>query len=140
MKKAMKKAIKKEAQTLENLKERLPAVVQDMIDLVGVAATQKMIQHFGGVRFCFSEGKIYYPQLCELLGDEVAQVLQHHFKGEEVYIPQCQNALRAVRNQKFNEALKELEKTCGSKRLAMMKLCPKYGISERSAWHIVKKK
>ncbi|MCK3654896.1 hypothetical protein A4G19_03670 [Pasteurellaceae bacterium Macca] len=126
---------------LEQVEAYLPDVVQEMVSVIGLPATEKVIQHFGGVDFRFSLGKWYFPKMVEVIGKESADSLRRYFKREKIYIPRCDRALRALRNARFKaefEALKREQALSGN--MAMIALCPKYGISERYGWEIVRER
>lgn len=123
---------------LEDVAELLPESVQQMVDLVGFPAVEKIITHFGGATFRFTDGAYYFPKLKELVGFESAVKLRDVFRGEWLYIPRCQVALRVLRNYRFKAEYDYLTQTQHkSGRMAMLELCPKYQISDRSGWEIV---
>lgn len=117
----------------------LPDVVHDMIRLVGMANTQKIIRRLGGTSFnFFTNGRYYKTLLCELIGEDAGNKLIAHFRGETLYIPRCGEALRVLRNQQFKyeyDLLTQEKKLSGNR--AMLELCPKYQISDRQGWHIL---
>ncbi|MEE6030349.1 Mor transcription activator family protein [Avibacterium paragallinarum] len=124
---------------LEDVADCLPPVVLEMVDLVGFEVTEKIIRHFGGVCFLFSDGAIYFPRLKALIGLENATILRQYFKSEEVYIPRCEVALRTLRNIRLvNDFLIKTQVEGKSGRAAMLELCPKYALSDRQAWEIVR--
>ncbi|MEE6042751.1 Mor transcription activator family protein [Avibacterium paragallinarum] len=123
----------------EDVADCLPPVVLEMVDLVGFDVTEKIIRHFGGVCFLFSDGAMYFPKLKSLVGLEHATALRQYFKSEEVYIPRCEVALRTLRNIRLvNDFLIKTQVEGKSGRAAMLELCPKYALSDRQAWEIVR--
>ncbi|PJG83784.1 mor transcription activator family protein [Caviibacterium pharyngocola] len=124
---------------LEDVTELLPDIVQDMIRLIGFADTEKMIKTFGGVTFRFTDGVVYFPKLVELIGRDKAIKLREFFRCEHAYIPRCEVALRMLRNYNFKsdyDRLTQIERKSG--RQAMLELCPKYQISDRLGWSLIK--
>ncbi|AWX14257.1 mor transcription activator family protein [Mergibacter septicus] len=124
---------------LECVSSLLPESVNQIIDTIGIADTEKLIKKFGGTTFRFSDDKTYFPHLTALLGVETATKLREVFNDEYLYIPRCETALRVLRNQKFRvefNYLTQNEKISG--RQAMLELCPKFGISDRLGWLILK--
>ncbi|MEE6045282.1 mor transcription activator family protein, partial [Avibacterium paragallinarum] len=116
----------------EDVADCLPPVVLEMVDLVGFDVTEKIIRHFGGVCFLFSDGAMYFPKLKSLVGLEHATALRQYFKSEEVYIPRCEVALRTLRNIRLvNDFLIKTQVEGKSGRAAMLELCPKYALSDR---------
>lgn len=124
-------------QNLQDAAELLPPVVLEMVNQVGFADTEKIVQIFG-VSFCFTDGAVYFPKLAALIGRESAVKLRRYFQSEVLYIPRCQAALRMLRNQQFQADFYYLtEEMHKSARLAMLELCPKYNISDRYGWKII---
>lgn len=123
----------------EDVAECLPPVVLDMVDLIGFPETEKLVKAFGGVSFRFTDGVVYFPKLLKLLGKESAVKLRQYFRSEQVYIPRCDAALRILRNRRFKADFDYLTSAQGeSARMAMLTLCPKYQISDRYGWKIIK--
>lgn len=124
----------------EDVSEYLPESVLGMIEAVGFVNTEKIIAQFGGSTFKFSDGEVYFPKLKELIGPESAVKLRQYFMGEDTYIPRCESALRILRNARLQadlDFMTEVEKK--SIRTALLELCPKYSISDRQVWKILKK-
>ena len=72
---------------LESVAGYLPEIVLEMVDLVGFADIEKIINQFGGTTFRFTDGAVYFPRLKSLIGAENAIKLRNYFRAEEVYIP-----------------------------------------------------
>lgn len=124
---------------LTDVSDYLPDTVHEMIRVVGMANTQKIIRRLGGISFnFFTNGRYYKPLLCELIGEDAGNKLIAYFKGETLYIPRCGEALRVLRNRQFKYEYDFLtqEKNLSGNR-AMLELCPKYQISDRQGWHIL---
>lgn len=125
--------------TFDDVLELLPESATALIDVIGIAQTKVFIEKFGGVEIQFTNGNVYAPKIIECLGEEDAKKVLKHFKNEKLYIPRCSVATRTLRNLKFKAEFEFLTKEKGiSGRLAMIELCPKYNISDRAAWEIVK--
>ena len=125
-------------ENLEDVAELLPETVQQMVDLVGFPAVEKIITNFGGATFRFTDGVHYFPKLKALIGLESAVKLREAFRGEWVYIPRCETALRVLRNYRFKADFDCLTQHLNkSGRMAMLELCHKYQLSDRSGWEIV---
>ena len=123
---------------LEDVAELLPETVQQMVDLVGFPTVEKIITNFGGATFRFTDGVHYFPKLKALIGLESAVKLREVVRGEWVYIPRCETALRVLRNYRFKADFDYLTQHLNkSGRMAMLELCPKYQLSDRSGWEIV---
>lgn len=116
----------------------LPPIVQEMMEVIGFEATEQLVRKLGGTPIRFSYGEHYFPRLVEAIGQKSAEKLQHHFDREVLYLPRCAIALRIMRNQRFVAEFERLRDEGVSGRMAMLTLCPKYGISDRQGWAIVK--
>ncbi|AAP95450.1 mor transcription activator family protein [[Haemophilus] ducreyi] len=123
----------------ENVQDYLPECVQTIVDVIGLPATEKLVRAFGGFSFQFSRSKTYFDRLRDILGQEDAVKLQQFMDRSEVYIPRCEVALRMLRNQKLYADfcyLTQHERLSG--RLAILQLCQKYQVSDRTAWDVVR--
>ncbi|MDP0232215.1 Mor transcription activator family protein [Glaesserella parasuis] len=123
----------------ENVEEYLPDSVREIVAVIGLPATEKFVKAFGGFSFQFSKSAKYFDKLREVLGQEDAVKLQSYMQVGEVYIPRCETALRILRNQQLYADfchLTETEKLSG--RMAIMRLCQKYQICDRTAWEVVR--
>lgn len=115
----------------------LPESVQSIADVIGLADTEKLVRAIGGTRFKFGKGKQETARLKLLqqtIGETQTEKLLAVFGGDVIYVPRCQLALQKLRNQRFRAdfaALTDDGKT--SKAMALMQLCPQYGISQRTA-------
>lgn len=129
--------------TLEYTKQQLPPMVCEFAEVIGWQATEDLIKALGGINFDFCTGARDSQRLqilYNIIGQQKAHQLIQRFGGSSEYIPRCDKALRTLRNARFKYdfmRLTELEKKSG--RMAMIELCPRYGISDRTAWDIVRK-
>lgn len=125
---------------LEDVKECLPSIVHEIIEQIGFVDAGKLVEEFGGVTFCFTDGRCYFPKLIQCLGRESAVKLRDYFRHEQVYIPRCDAALRLLRNVRFKADYDILTQAQGkSGRVAMLELCPQYGFSDRYGWDVIRK-
>lgn len=78
----------------------LEPILQDLVELIGLHPTMRLVQAYGGVR-------LYVPKLeleddhslVRLIGSEAAKKLQAMYGGEPHFdIPKAERALRAVRD------------------------------------------
>lgn len=106
----------------------LPPIARELIDALGLTATLSLVEAFGGVR-------IYIPQhltddhvLVTSIGRALADVLSSRFGGEQLNIPRCVHALRAVRNTKIRR-----ERLSGA---SPARLALRYAITERQIYTI----
>lgn len=81
----------------------LPPSLQDIVALIGLPLTMKLVEKHGGTRlFVPKLGVAPDHALAELLGPRAAQKLVDHYGGEEHFdIPLALRAIKAVRNQQI---------------------------------------
>ncbi|EGT81166.1 mor transcription activator family protein [Haemophilus quentini] len=125
---------------LADVKKYLPEIVQDIAEIIGLENLENFLKQFGGVVFNFTKGKGYFPILEQTLGTELANKLQAFFSGEKnVYIPRCNVALRVLRNARIKADFDYYTQEQGlSARKTMLQLAPKYQLSDRALWQIIK--
>lgn len=124
--------------TLNDVRHCLPEVVLEMIDVLGFADTQQVIDKFGGTRLYFMDKAHYYKLIKDTINEDVAKKMRDFFRTESVYIPRCEVALRLLRNLQFKAEYDYLTNNGVSGRMAMVQLCPKYNITDRTGWLILK--
>ncbi|CDH05008.1 conserved hypothetical protein [Xenorhabdus bovienii str. oregonense] len=134
----------KEPIALEHVQQLLPESLRHIATLIGYPKTLKLIETFGGTTFPFSQGK--HPRghhrqamLVNAIGEEAAACLSQHFAGTEVYIPNAAAAMREWRNQRFLSEFNQLLNEGNSALMAISKLCPIFGFSDRHAWSLLSK-
>ncbi|NHB90772.1 Mor transcription activator family protein [Photorhabdus cinerea] len=132
----------KEPIALEHVQQLLPESLRHIATLIGYPATLKLIETFGGTTFPFSQGK--HPRghhrqkmLANAIGAAAADCLSQHFAGTEVYIPNAAAAMREWRNQRFLSEFNQLLNDGNSALMAISKLCPIFGFSDRHAWSLL---
>jgi len=107
----------------------LPGILRDLVDLIGLAGTMKLVEHYGGVR-------LYVPvkydpghPIAKLLGGESFLKLIDAYGGEEHFdIPKADRAMIALRNRRIREDYSVMSQ----RQLAL-----KYGLTERQIRNIV---
>lgn len=78
---------------------RLPGILQEFAELIGMDATLRIVENYGGVRLHIP--KRYYPNhpLAKLIGHANAVKLSEVYGGEEHFdIARCVSAARAARD------------------------------------------
>lgn len=121
----------------------LPESIQEIVGVIGLADTEKLVKAVGGTRFKFGKGKQETARLKLLqqtIGETQTEKLLAVFGGDVMYIPRCQLALQKLRNQRFRAAFDDLIANGTSKAMALLQLCPEYGISQRTADSILKER
>ncbi len=107
----------------------LPGVLQEIAELIGLPATLKLVESYGGVR-------LYVPKridddhaLARLIGLDNARLLSDAYGAEEHFdIPRAVAATRAVRDMQIRTD----RKTMTHRELAL-----KYGLTERQIRNIL---
>ncbi|MGE4406442.1 Mor transcription activator family protein [Pseudomonas sp.] len=109
--------------------DQLPQSAAEIVDVVGVEATLRLVEAWGGVR-------LYVPQqmpedhlLVSTLGRGEADQLAERYGGDTIQIPRCLHALRAVRNCRIRA-----ERHDGASP-ALLAL--RYGLTERQVYAII---
>lgn len=121
----------------------LPESIQEIVGVIGLADTEKLVKAVGGTRFKFGKGKQETARLKLLqqtIGETQTEKLLAVFGGDVMYIPRCQLALQKLRNQRFRAAFDDLIANGTSKAMALLQLCPEYDISQRTADSILKER
>ncbi|WP_293934015.1 Mor transcription activator family protein [Iodobacter sp.] len=121
----------------------LPHVVQELVGLIGLTATMRLVEHHGGTSILIPQGKnregqIAFEAMAEVVGYKEMTLLAKHFKGNDVlYVANCKAAIRAVRNRLIRRDFDAytLEES-GSR--AVMKLARDHQLSDRRVWEILK--
>lgn len=78
----------------------LPGILQDMVALIGLPLTMRLVEHRGGRRLYVPKGDMDHDHdLVRLIGRPAAEKLQSEYAGELHFeIPLALAAMRAVRN------------------------------------------
>ena len=112
--------------------------VRDIIDLIGLDATTRLVEHLGGTSFDMPRDSRRLRILQEILGADQISALLEIYGGAQLYIPRCDAALRALRNARFRAEVQGAVAAGNSQKMAVQLLAPKYGFSERRAYDILK--
>ncbi|HHR6139918.1 TPA: Mor transcription activator family protein [Providencia alcalifaciens] len=124
---------------LKAVEHLLPDSLRHIAELIGYPETLKLIDVFGGTTFVFTKSTETerFTRLSHVIGEHNAARLQTHFCGTEIYIPNASAAMREWRNQRFISEYNALLKGGLSGVKAVIKLCPKFGFSDRHAWGLL---
>lgn len=86
----------------------LPQSARDLIALIGLSATARLIEAMPGYPFPVPKGEDNNPEgaarfatLVEIVGETAARILVKHFGGDNMYVPSCKEAIRKVRNRQI---------------------------------------
>ena len=112
-------------------------------ELIGLPRTLQLVQALGGTTLPISKnqskaGQLRFAALVEVIGEDAASSLTHHFGGDILYVPRCSQALRLARNQQLlNDFDQLLEQGLGANE-AVSVLAIRYQLSDRMVWRVLK--
>ena len=81
--------------------EYLPQSVIDLVDVVGLPAALVIVQERGGIRLCVPVTATRDHWLAKAIGMEAFARLVEVYAREEIEIPRCVDAMRALRAQEI---------------------------------------
>lgn len=120
----------------------LPRAIAEMVDVIGMDATIRLVEELGGADFDMpvgSKDSYRLSVLKNILAEAEVDALLAVYGGARIYIPRCEAALRELRNQRFAVHVRVLMEQEGlSQKAAVQKLIAGYGITERWAYEILK--
>lgn len=107
----------------------LPGILQEMADLIGLPATLKLAQHYGGVRLYVPKTLPEDHVLIDIVGEAAARKLVEQYGGLVHFdIPKAQAVSVALRNSKIRAEWPALSQ----RQLAL-----KYHLTERQVRKIL---
>lgn len=106
----------------------LPESLQEMVQVIGLRATIKLMEHFGGVRIWVPSEIPPDHELRRHLGD-AADKLASYYALESVAVPRGVTALRRIRDQQIRARY-----AAGQTAPALAR---EYGMTERRIWYII---
>lgn len=118
----------------------LPQAVLELVDVIGYEASIKLVQTFGGLDVHVPVGRLESGNLARLnetIGELAAEALMAVYGGARLYVPKCDAALIALRNQRFCQAVEEAVSLGESKKAAIQALAVEFGITERWGYDIL---
>lgn len=123
----------------------LPEKVRELIYLIGMPATWRLVDEYGGQTLHVPVGKRpkgreLLDEIGEVIGAEAAGKLSLNFGGEYVYIPLCKRAMLAPRDASLQERFDALTSKDGiGARAAVLQLVREFGISDTTVWRVLKR-
>lgn len=119
----------------------LPAVIQEIIGVIGHGPTMALVHAFGGqeLRIPKGEGNDTWAALVEVIGEAATRALSAAFSGgEPIYIALCHRALLADRNRRMIARYEQLLREGHSGRGAVSVIVREFRpISNRQVENIV---
>lgn len=122
----------------------LPESGQELVALIGLDATLALVTKLGGTSFPVPHGKnqsgqARYAILKEACGEEAAALLVDQYKGTKLYIPNCNDTLRRIRNIAMIREYTARLDAGESANTIIADLAPRYRLADRNIWDIVNK-
>lgn len=124
--------------TIKNVQHLLPESIIEMINIIGLSETEKVVNTLGGLSVVFPKKNLSESSVLnayrEILGDDTLHSLWQYYAGCALYIPRCELAIKHLKKQRFINEVSEMKDKGIPITQAVRELCPKYQISDRSAW------
>lgn len=107
----------------------LPKRLRDFVRLIGLPATLKLVERYGGTRLYVPANPHAEHPLAVLIGLDKLQALSSVYAMEDHFdIPKAERALRHLRDQQIREAYKTRSASA---------LAREHGLTERQIFNIV---
>lgn len=78
---------------------KLPASARRLVELIGLEATTRLVEEFGGTRLYVAE--VRNQRLREVIGEKAAEILSRYFGREEILVPICPALQEAMAVQMY---------------------------------------
>lgn len=123
----------------------LPPTARDLVDLVGLAPTLRLVEALGGRSFQVAHGKrrqgrAQLAELADIVGADAAKGIARRYAGGVLVVPLCTAALRAARDRalqaRFDMLTGEGEL---SARRAVAQLVGEFQMHETTVWRALKR-
>lgn len=82
----------------------LPESIRDLTDIIGISAALRIVEERGGIRLYVPKIVQINHWLADLIGTEALAALVEIYAGEEIEIPRCAAALKAMKDQEIASA------------------------------------
>lgn len=136
--------IRNELEILASHASLLPLQARELVRLIGVNKTLALVASLGGTTFPMphgrnKQGELRLAVLAEVVGDASADTLSRQYGGTRLYIPNCKDALRRVRNicmiEEYDARIKEGQ----TAHEVVFDFALRYRLADRVIWDIVNK-
>lgn len=112
--------------------EQLPQSLHEIVDVIGVSATLKLVQAYPGIKLWIPADVDPEHNVAVLLGHAKARLLSERFKRTQIEIPRCVDAVRAARDAEIRRRYDNGE--------TQSALALEYELTERRVREIVSKR
>ncbi len=116
----------------------LPPTMQLVVQLIGLPATLKLVEEYGGTTLWPARTGANAAHLAEVIGETAARALVTHFK-DPIYIALCRAALMAIEHDAIRAEGDALEAAGASAREAVAALARKFRHSDSYIWRLRKR-
>lgn len=114
---------------LNQIKEDLlPDSLREIVDLIGLGATMKLVEQYGGIRVKIPESCRRNSELTKCVGIEASRKLTDVYGGDRLELPLMLKALLTIRDLEINQRLDAGE--------SMSKLARQYHMTRRNILYI----
>lgn len=110
------------------MRDHLPGVLSELMDIIGGALTLKLVDRYGGTRLYIPKTITSDHHIARIIGAREAQALADHFSCEQIEIPKAARARAAIRNRKIRLAV-----AAGKSR---SEIALQFGLTERQIGRI----
>lgn len=122
---------------------RLPAVVRELVEMMGLRKAMRLVDVFGGTTFPVPKrqtrlGELRFAALASVIGAEAAEALIKRFGGTDLYIPRCAKVLRDTRDAAIIREYEEITRSVSGNE-AVQRLARKHQVSDRLIFTILKR-
>lgn len=129
---------------LDSVLGLLPRVIRQVVDAIGPGAALQLVETFGGSTYRVplrksAAGEKQFQLVADVVGPDAAQQLVDKFGGQELYLANCADALRELRNREIRtefDRLTQTEQLAAMRAVALM--APRFRKSDRQIWRILK--
>lgn len=114
-----------------------------VLQVMGYANTLKLIRDFGGTEILVPFGVKHSSQqqaLLDCLNEQATAMFIQYFRGARLYIPKCDEVVRQLRNRAFISIIEQAIDTGMTKTRAIKAFVKEFGITERTAYKVIKQK
>lgn len=121
--------------------EHLPKSAQDLITLIGLPSTLRLVDMFGGTTVNLYNSVTSLQRMAETVGEDNAKALLKFYGNAPFTVPMCMFALKAVRNAEILAEFDRLTQKDGlSARASVVLITRRFTphLHERTIWRILK--
>ena len=124
--------------------DHLPRTARDLVDLIGLPATLRLVEAYRGQTLAIPKGKrlrgeAQIQEISERIGVVATKALCRHHGGTYLSVPSCAAAMRATRDARLQARFDELTKANHSARGAVTILVREFVLDGSTVWRVLKR-